>query len=420
MTQKLQTVRGIRDLLDDELETYNRIINICSRIASLHNYDEILLPIFEYSSVFLRTLGDESDIVTKETYTFSDRDKRSLTLRPEFTAAMVRSIISNGLTQSMPRRFFTHGPLFRHERPQQGRYRQFYQFNCEFFGSNSPLADVEIINLLYIILCELGLKNQIQIEINSLGDKASSDKYNAVLQVYLTDNFAKLSEVSKERVNKNPLRVLDSKEEKDIELLRWGPSIEDFLSQESVDHFSAVCDNLDLLGIKYTVNYRLVRGLDYYTNTVFEITTNKLGTQKAIAAGGRYNGLVESMGGSDTPAIGFAVGVDRINELLKTSNGIKTAPNKTCYLIPIGDAAESHAVNLSHELRKKGIRAALDYNLSTKKRMKIADREGYPICIIFGDEELENSEFVIRDMLNSDEKKVHEEELDEVLIQLLP
>jgi histidyl-tRNA synthetase len=212
------------------------------------------------------------------------------------------------------------------------------------------------------------------------------------------------------------LRILDSKAPEDIELLTDGPNIQNFLNSDSINHFANVCDGLDLVEVPYKVNHKLVRGLDYYTNTVFEITCDKLGAQKAIAAGGRYNNLVESMGGPNIPAIGFAIGIDRVYEILKSEKNVE---NPICYLIPIGDAAENHAINLSYELRKKGIRVALDYNSSTKKRMKIAAREGYPICIIFGDDELENVEFILRDMRISDEKKVHREELDEVLIQLL-
>ncbi len=419
MTKKLQTIRGIRDLLDDELETYNRVIEVSSRLAALHNYDEIVLPILEYSSVFFRTLGEASDIVTKETYTFADRDKRSITLRPEFTASTVRSLISNGLTQSMPKRFFTYGPIFRHERPQRGRYRQFYQFNCELFGNDSPMADVEVINLLSLILSELDLSKEFEIEINSLGDKESSNIYTKILRQYLLDNFDKLSDVSKERVNKNPLRVLDSKDEEDIEILALAPSIRDFLNQQSIDHFANVCENLDLLQIQYKINYKLVRGLDYYTNTVFELTAEKLGAQKAIAAGGRYDSLVESMGGLQTPAVGFALGIDRIHELLKECNVLKNTSKSLCYLIPIGDSAETYSFNLAQALRKKGITVCLDHNFSTKKRIKIADRERYPICLIFGDEELESGEFILRDMVASEERRINEEELDEVLIQRL-
>lgn len=417
MSQKLQPPRGVRDLFDDELRIFNKIIEICRGVADLHNYNEILLPIFEDSSVFLRTLGDTSDIVTKETYTFSDRDKRSLTLRPEFTAATVRALISNGMTQSMPKRFFTHGPLFRHERPQQGRYRQFHQFNCEFFGSESHLAEVEVINLIYIILSELGLNDYIKIEINSLGDKESSDSYTEALRIFLKENFHKLSEISKQRLERNPLRILDSKAPEDIELLVSAPNIQNFLSQDSIDHFANICDGLDLLSIPYSVNHKLVRGLDYYTDTVFEITCDKLGSQKAVAAGGRYNNLVESMGGPSIPAIGFALGIDRIYELIKPERNTHSKP--VCYLIPIGDTAENYAISLACELRSKGIRIGFDYGFSTRKRMKIAGRENYSISLIFGDDELNNSEFILRDMRVSEEKKIHKEELDEVLIQLL-
>jgi histidyl-tRNA synthetase len=415
MAQKLQTVRGVRDLIDSELETYDRVIAISSNIAKLHNYEKILLPIFEYSSVFLRTLGEESDIVTKETYTFSDRDKRSITLRPEFTASIVRSLISNGLTQNLPRRFFTYGPLFRHERPQQGRYRQFYQFDCELFGSSSHMADVEVINLLYLILRELKVENKITIEINSLGDKESTDNYRAVLREYFSDNINKLSHVSKERLKKNPLRILDSKEEDDIALVKGAPVLWNFLNQQSIDHFSNICETLDVLGIKYRQNPRLVRGLDYYTHTVFEFISNT--SNKAIAAGGRYDKLVENMGGPEIPAVGFALGIDRLHDLLKPK---KANPiNNVCYLIPIGDSAELYGITLSNKLRNSNIITVLDYNISTKKRMKIADREKYPICIIFGEEEIENEELTVRDMVSSEETKVHIEELAEVLVKLL-
>lgn len=415
MAQKLQTVRGIRDLVEEELATYDRVLAISSKLAKLHNYEKILLPIFEYSSVFLRTLGEESDIVTKETYTFSDRDKRSITLRPEFTASIVRSLISNGLTQNLPRRFFTYGPLFRHERPQQGRYRQFYQFDCELFGSSSHMADVEVISLLYSILSELKVESKVTVEINSLGDRESTDKYRAVLREYFSDNIDELSEVSKERLKKNPLRILDSKEEQDISIVKGAPVLWNFLNQESIDHYSNICEALDTIGIRYEQNSRLVRGLDYYTHTVFEFISNA--SQKAIAAGGRYDKLVEDMGGPSIPAVGFALGIDRLHDLLKPKKTVNES-NLICYLIPIGDDAEAYGVGLAEKLRKNNIVTVLDYNLSTKKRMKIADREKYPICLIFGDEEIENKEIVLRNMVTSEETKVHIEELFEALGKL--
>ena len=419
MTQKIQTLRGIRDLVDAEFETYRKIVEIGSRIAEMHNYKPILLPIFEYSSVFFRTLGETSDIVTKETYTFSDREKRMLTLRPEFTASIVRALISNGLTQSMPQRFFTYGPLFRHERPQLGRYRQFYQFDCELFGSSSPCADVEVINILLLILRELKVDKHIQIEINSLGDSESINKYQDALKQYLLKYENDLSEISKKRLLTNPLRILDTKEEQDLLIIADAPLISHYFNYASAEHYAAVCEGLELLNINFKMNNKLVRGLDYYTHTVFEITTNKLGSQNAIVAGGRYNDLVEMMGGGSIPAVGFAIGIDRIHELLKQDDLLSYDIKAMCYLVPIGPAAQQHAISIASELRNQGIIVCLDYDLTIKKRLKIADREKAQLCIIFGDDELENNEYKIRYMSDSTEVKIHSEELYDTIFQYL-
>lgn len=414
-------MRGIRDLVNLELKTYEKVVEIGSKIAELHNYSSILLPIFEHSSVFLRTLGEASDIISKETYSFSDREKRIITLRPEFTAAIARSIISNGLTQTMPQRFFTHGPLFRHERPQQGRHRQFYQFDCELFGSKSHWADVEIISILAEILHELFLYDYVEIEINSLGDPESTENYKTELKKYLMQHAKDLSEVSKRRLATNPLRVLDSKEEQDLKIVQNAPMMLDYLNQESLEHYSAVCEGLNLLNIEYKQNPRLVRGLDYYSHTVFEVKTIKTGSQNAIAAGGRYDGLVKTMGGPAIPAVGFALGIDRIHDLLRQNNFIDedNGIQRLCYLVPIGDKAENHAINLAGELRSKGIRVGLDYGLSIKKRLKIADRFRVKICVIFGEDELEKGNYIIRNMSDSKEEKVHSEEIVDVVMDIL-
>ena len=417
MKQEIQTIRGIRDLVDHELITYRKVIEIGEKIATLNNYSPIILPIFEYSSVFHRTLGETSDIVTKETYTFVDREKRTITLTPEFTAAMVRSMISNGWTQNLPKRFFTYGPLFRHERPQKGRYRQFYQFNCELFGSASPYADVEIINIMMSILKDLKLEEAVDLEINSLGDPESAERYKEVLKKYLSSYESKLSEIGRKRLATNPLRVLDTKDEGDIEIVKNAPIISDYLNQDSLDYYSSVCDGLSLLNIEYKENPRLVRGLDYYTHMVFEVKSNRLGSQNAVGAGGRYNKLFESMGGPSIPAVGFALGVDRICELLNQNDFVPN--NKACYLVPIGNTAENHAINLANELRSKGIKVFFDYGISTKKRLKIADREKVCLCIIFGDDELESGEYIVRNMSNSKEEKIYGEEIDEVIIKHL-
>ncbi len=417
MKQEIQTIRGIRDLVSNELETHKKIVQIGEEIATLHNYAPITLPIFEYSSVFHRTLGETSDIVNKETYTFVDREKRTVTLRPEFTAAMARAIISNGWTQNLPKRFFTYGPLFRHERPQKGRYRQFYQFDCELFGSASPYADVEIINIMLSILKALKLEEVVDLEINSLGDPESAEKYREVLKKYFLSYESKLSELGKKRLATNPLRLLDTKDEGDLEIVQNAPIISDYLNQESLDYYSSVCENLTHLNIKYKENPRLVRGLDYYTHIVFEVKSKIAGSQNAIGAGGRYNNLFEDMGGPSIPAVGFGLGIDRIYDLLNQDNSISNNP--VCYLIPIGNTAENHAISLANDLRAKSIKVALDYGLSTKKRLKIADREKACLCIIFGDDELESSEYIVRDMSNSQEETVHGEELDEVILKYL-
>jgi histidyl-tRNA synthetase len=417
MKQETQTIRGIRDLVNHELAAHRKIVKIGEEIAILHNYSPIILPIFEYSSVFHRTLGETSDIVNKETYTFIDRDKRTITLRPEFTAAMVRSMISNGWTQNLPKRFFTYGPLFRHERPQKGRYRQFYQFNCELFGSASPYADVEIISMMLSILKALKVEESVELEINSLGDPESAEKYRDVLKKYFLSYESKLSELGRKRLATNPLRLLDTKDEEDMEIVQNAPIISDYLNQESLDYYSSVCEGLTLLNIKYKENPRLVRGLDYYTHIVFEVKSKIAGSQNAIGAGGRYNNLFEDMGGPSIPAVGFGLGVDRIYDLL-TQDNVKTG-SKVCYLIPIGNAAENHAISLANDLRSKGIKIALDYDLSAKKRLKIADREKACLCIIFGDDELESNEYIVRNMADSQEEKAHSEELDEVILKFL-
>ena len=333
MLSKIRPIRGMRDLMYEELKYFNKILEIGKKLAKLYNYNEIILPIIEQSDVFLRTLGSDSDILTKETYTFLDREKRSVTLRPEFTASVVRSLISNGMIQQMPQRLFTYGALFRHERPQLGRYRQFYQINYEYFGSASPLSDVEMISLAMSIVKELGIGDAVKLEINTLGDVESIGNYKTALVKYFEKHKHDLSETSLKRLNKNPLRILDSKDEKDKALIKAAPNIVQYLNDDSWTHYSKVCDGLDNLEIEYKVNSKLVRGLDYYTHTVFEITTDMLGSQNAICAGGRYDNLIERMGGHYTPAVGFGMGIDRTCELLKRYLENHSTQEDLCYIV---------------------------------------------------------------------------------------
>ena len=301
---KVQCVRGTYDLYGEAKRKAKKVIATGSSIVEKYGFEEIETPIFEFTEVFSRNLGDTSDIVTKEMYCFEDRGGESLTLRPEGTAGVVRAFISDGMQQNLPVKMYYAGPMFRYERPQKGRQRQFTQFGVELLGVETPQADIEVIAMAYEFFESLGLGGTITVEINSLGDKASRDAYREKLVAYLKANYDRLSEDSKARLDKNPLRVLDSKEECDKAVIADAPLYQDSLNDASKSFFNQVLQGLDNLNIKYRVNNRLVRGLDYYSHTVFELTTDKLGAQGTVLAGGRYDGLVEQMGGGQVPGIG--------------------------------------------------------------------------------------------------------------------
>lgn len=401
---KLQPVRGTRDLKDIELGYHNKIVEVARQLASAYNYDELLPPIFEFSEVFHRTMGETSDVVSKETYTFLDRDKSSITLRPEFTAGVVRGFISNGLTQSIPIKFFSHGPLFRHERPQKYRYRQLYQINFEYLGAATEYSDVETIALAYDILNMLGISDNITLELNTLGDEQSRKIYRDQLVQFLLKYENELSEDSKHRLHRNPLRVLDSKDEKDAKIVLDAPKISDSLTSESKLYYEKIKDQLNNLGIKYVENPKLVRGLDYYTHTVFEFSTQSLGAQTSVLGGGRYDKLVEIMGGPPTKAIGFAAGIDRLAGLMMEKN-IILATAKKISLIPIGEAAKVFSIKLAHQLRQKG-NLCVDNEIydDVSKLMKRANKINVSYAVIFGDEELNDQVVKVKNMGTGEEK----------------
>jgi histidyl-tRNA synthetase len=415
MTNKIQALRGVRDLLGKELEAFNKIIALAKEVAKLFNYQEIILPIFEASEVFHRSLGEASDIVTKETYSFSDRDKRSITLRPEFTAQVVRAIINNGLTQKLPLRLFTSGPLFRHERPQKGRYRQFYQVNYEFFGSSSFKAELELLSLVAFFIKKLGLEREVTLEINSLGDQITIDRYRQKLTKFFQSRQDQLSEISQRRLLYNPLRILDSKEPEDQAIIAEAPLILDDLTTTASDHFNNLCEGLISLNINFVKNPKLVRGLDYYKGLVFEWIDKSSG--RAIAAGGRYDSLVEELGGPSLPALGFAAGLDRLYELLDAKDLLDLEDKVPIYLVPIGERAENFANLFAVELREKGIKVSLDHDFTSKKRLKIANREGAKLAIIFGDQELDEGQVLLRLMDKGSELTVSLEEIEDYLMQ---
>lgn len=415
---KLQPVRGTKDYFGAEAELHEYVISTARSFSQIYNYQPLSIPIFEFSDVFHRTLGETSDIVSKETYTFFDRDNTSITLRPEFTAGVVRSLITNGLTQTLPIKFFSSGSIFRYERPQKGRYRQFQQINCEFFGSKEPNSDVEVIALANEILTQLGLIDFIRLEINSLGDLESRKAYRSKVFEYFSKYEAELSEDSKIRLHKNPLRILDSKDPADIKLKENAPKMIDSFNQTSKDYFASVLKGLDTLGIKYTVNNTIVRGLDYYSHTVFEFITNELGSQGTVLGGGRYDGLVELMGGPSIPAIGFAAGVERLAELISAKNLFKIQ-KKLFALIPIGERAEIEAIKLAKFLRTNYFMVELDYEQNTSKRFKRADKINATAAIVFGDEELDKGVYKIKELANSKETTVEADELIAVLRKYL-
>lgn len=395
-----QTVRGTKDLLFDEWYKFKYIQQVANNISSLYGFVPVETPIFEYTEVFTKTLGDSSDIITKEMYIFDDKGGKSITLRPEFTAALVRLLIDKKL--QLPAKLFSTGPVFRYERPQKGRQRQFHQINFEVFGIEDTKYDVELISLCQHLLTEFGVNNNIKLEINSLGDSGTVIEYRKALVSYFEKYKYDLSEDSQNRLIKNPLRILDSKDKKDQSIISGAPKISDYYTKEASHFFDQVLNGLQFLNIPYIINNKLVRGLDYYCHTVFEFITEDLGAQGTVLAGGRYNNLVSSMGGKYTPAIGFAGGIERIMELIHYSPREK----RPVCLIPIGKQAEMYSLELADKLRKSGIYVNYEYGNTLKIKMKKANQANAKVALIFGYEELNNKTVKIKDMDTGEEEAV--------------
>ena len=399
---KLQSVRGTYDLYGEAKRKTKRVTRIAEEVVEKYGFEEIETPIFEFTEVFARNLGDTSDIVTKEMYCFEDRGGESLTLRPEGTAGAIRAFVSNGLQQNLPLKIYYQGPMFRYERPQKGRQRQFTQFGVELLGAETPQADVEIIAMAYEFLEKLGLDGQVTVEVNSLGDDESRDAYRQKLVEYLNAHYDELSDDSKARLERNPLRVLDSKEDCDKNVVANAPLYADSLNSASREFFASVLSGLDRLGIKYRVNNRLVRGLDYYTHTVFELVTDKLGAQGTVLAGGRYNGLVEQMGGGNVTGIGWACGVERLAMLL---DNLPETP-RPIVVIPVTDEVNTAALEITQKLRLNGLYAEQGYSGNIKKRMIKANKINAKLAIIVGPDELARGEVVLKNLDNGEQKNI--------------
>jgi len=402
MASELQPARGTHDLIGEDQRRYQHVVDTARRIAASYGFDEWATPIFEDTRVFARTLGETSDVVMKEMYSFEDRGGDSITLRPEFTAGVCRALVSNGLTQSLPQKVFLSGPVFRYDRPQKGRYRQFHQLDLEVLGSAEPLADAEVIACGWEIIKALGLADYVVLELNTLGDQESRQDYRGALVAYFSKHRDQLSADSQTRLERNPMRILDSKDERDRAIVANAPTINGFLTEPAAKFYARLQTHLDQFGVPFRENPRIVRGLDYYGHTAFEYITNKLGAQDAVGGGGRYDGLVEEMGGPSVPCVGWAMGIDRLALLL----GDPPAVPASIAVIPIGDAAEPVALRLLQELRTLGIRAEMAYRGNLRRRMERANRIGARSAVIIGDDDIARGVAQVKDLQTGQQEAV--------------
>ena len=390
----LQPARGTHDLIGEEQRRFQRLVDVARRVSATYGFDEWQTPIFEDTRVFARTLGESSDVVMKEMYSFDDRGGESITLRPEGTAGVCRALVSNGLTQSLPQKVFYAGPMFRYERPQKGRYRQFHQIGTELIGPAEPLADAEVIACGWAILEALKVAADTVLELNTLGDKPSRDAYRSALVAFFTEHRAGLSEDSLARLDRNPMRILDSKDEADRRIIADAPTIAPYLTDGARAFYEKLQDHLIHFRVPFVENPRIVRGLDYYGHTAFEFVTSKLGAQGTVMAGGRYDGLVAEMGGPMTPAVGWAAGIERLAMLMPMA----PATQAPVAVIPVGDAAEPMAIELLQSLRNNGIRAEMAYRGNLKRRMERANRAGARAAVILGDDDIANGVAQVKDL----------------------
>ncbi len=402
----VRPVRGTRDYFPADSRKQRYIEATAMEVAGRYGYGEISTPIFEFTEVFARTLGDTSDIVTKEMYTLADRSGESLTLRPENTAGVVRAVLSAGLAQQGPLKYVYRGPMFRYERPQKGRLRQFHQVGVELLGVAEPSADIECMALAWDILAALGLGAMVTLEINTLGDPDSRRAYTDGLVAYLSQHRDSLSEDSRTRLERNPLRVLDSKDPGDRGVVAKAPSILDSLNEASRSFFASVCAGLDTIGIGYRVNPKLVRGLDYYSHTAFEFVTEALGAQGTVLAGGRYDGLAEQIGGRSLPGIGWAAGIERLMMLIEEHGHPPPPEPRPIAVVPQSPAQDAAALRLAHELRAGGLTVDLGYGGAMGKRMKRANRINARAAVIVGEAELARERVAVRDLDSGQQDEV--------------
>ncbi|OCF97377.1 histidine--tRNA ligase [Gilliamella sp. wkB195] len=422
--KKIQSIRGMNDLLPSDSATWQQIEKIVKGVLNSYGYNEIRTPIVEDTGLFKRAVGEVTDIVEKEMYTFNDRNDESLTLRPEITAGCVRAGIEHGLFYNQEQRLWYLGPAFRYEKPQKGRYRQFHQFGVEVFGLEGPNIDAELILLTARFWKALGIEKHTTLELNSIGSVEARSNYRNALVIFLEQHKDKLDEDCLRRMYTNPLRVLDSKNPVVQELLNQAPKLFDYLDEESKNHFDGLCHLLDNAGIKYNINQRLVRGLDYYNRTVFEWVTTSLGAQGTVCGGGRYDGLVSQLGGQPTPAVGFAMGVERLVLLVQAVNPSLNRDNSIdIYMISSGDEQTISAAQRTAETLRDGLpdrRIVTNYGSSNfKKQFAKADKLGAKIAVIIGENEIANQTVTIKNLQTGEQVEVAQKDIVQTCLAIL-
>lgn len=423
MAKNIQAIRGMNDYLPADTALWQRIEGVLKQTLASYGYSEIRLPLVEQTPLFKRAIGEVTDVVEKEMYTFEDRNGESLTLRPEGTAGCVRAGIEHGLLYNQEQRLWYMGPMFRYERPQKGRYRQFHQIGVEVFGLQGPDIDAELIMLNARWWKALGIADHVRLELNSIGSLEARAHYRDALVAFLEQHKASLDEDCKRRMYSNPMRVLDSKNPEIQQLLNDAPQLGDYLDDESREHFSGLCALLDDAGIGYTVNQRLVRGLDYYNRTVIEWVTDSLGSQGTVCGGGRYDGLVEQLGGRATPAVGFAMGMERLVLLVQAVNPeFEPTSNVDVYVIASGQGVQSAAMQLAEKLRDEAPELRLMTNFgggNFKKQFARADKWGARVALVLGEDEVKAGQVVIKDLRRGEQQTRDQAEAAAVLRTLL-
>jgi histidyl-tRNA synthetase len=398
----VQPVRGTQSLLGEDADRLATVVAAFDRVRRLYGFRRVEVPTIEQTAVFARTIGETTDVVSKEMYSFEDRGGESITLRPEFTAGICRAYLSEGWQQYAPLKLATHGSAFRYERPQKGRFREFHQLDAEIIGAAEPQADVDLLAFGYQLLTELGIAEGVTLELNTLGDPETREAWRTALIEYFEEHKADLSEDSVARLQRNPLRILDSKDPRDKAICADAPTVDQCLTAAAADFFDAVKAGVDAAGVPWNRNPRLVRGLDYYRHTAFEFVTDRLGAQGTVIAGGRYDGLIESLGGPHTPAVGWAAGIERLAMMIEAPQPETPA----VVIVPLGERAEAEAQGIVAGLRREGVATDMAYRGNMKKRLTRANASGAAYALILGDEELDRGEALLKDLATGEQRAV--------------